>query len=497
MGGPTVRWDQRAVALVELRGTLTDRQLFEEAVAARGWPVLERRGREVTAVTEGVAWYVVEVRFPGSEFRSVVGARQRLEVLAEELRLALVVEAVDRVARPSEVRPGWVPAPAGGGTSHRSWTRAVLAWGANVRQLRAGSETAARALAARPLPGAPGTGPGDAVRRLEPGEDDLAGRRAPVYRRQWVPLSLAVIAGVGATEDGRLDPSPVTLASGLVLVGAAVACAALLAVRSRPDWTLGRARAVVTAPLVAAALVAAVLCVSLPDALAPGPVLSFVAPGTGVVVGLWLLTRQASWRVLLPWLVPAALPLVPGLLPGLGVSLPALYLRAFGLDLEDVEVASVQQLQAALKVLVCMGVWLVAPAFLGFLKHLHLMIRGRWGGYAAFAALSAFSLLIGAWTLAFGPALEAGRAAVADAAEGRQVAPYYGVEPEWVCAGTVRPVAQVPVEGGVLDPRRAYLLVGDAGGTAVLWDRQRKAALKVPLAALRLVPAGDPRRTCP
>ncbi|MCY0937448.1 hypothetical protein [Streptomyces sp. H34-S4] len=57
-------------------------------------------------------------------------------------------------------------------------------------------------------------------------------------------------------------------------------------------------------------------------------------------------------------------------------------------------------------------------------------------------------------------------------------------------------MAQVPVDGGILDPVRPYLSLGDAGGTAVLWDPRDEAALKVPLSALRLVPVEAPLQPC-
>jgi hypothetical protein len=39
-------------------------------------------------------------------------------------------------------------------------------------------------------------------------------------------------------------------------------------------------------------------------------------------------------------------------------------------------------------------------------------------------------------------------------------------------------------------------MIGDAGGTAVLWDRRLESALKAPLDKLRLVPAKSARATC-
>lgn len=75
-------------------------------------------------------------------------------------------------------------------------------------------------------------------------------------------------------------------------------------------------------------------------------------------------------------------------------------------------------------------------------------------------------------------------------------AAYYGIEPEWVCVDTTDPLDEVPVSCGELGLKRPYLKIGDAGGTAVLWDRRRESALKVPLDKLRMVPAKSARAAC-
>src|SRR5690349_17912417 len=73
-----VRWDQRAVARVTVQGTSTDQNLFTSAVTDRGWLALESDVPDgLTALAAGRARYTVEVRFPGSPYRAVNGARQQ------------------------------------------------------------------------------------------------------------------------------------------------------------------------------------------------------------------------------------------------------------------------------------------------------------------------------------------------------------------------------------------------------------------------------------
>ncbi|MFJ7158371.1 hypothetical protein ACIQUQ_26005 [Streptomyces sp. NPDC101118] len=510
-------WDQRAVALVELRGTTTDSDLFEEALAARGWPVLEKRAGPVSAIVDRLGWYTVELRFPGSSFRAVTGARHRLEELADDLGLALVVEAVDLVARVPEARQRWngaertelpdLDAVSGVREAVRAFPvmlRALvrlLGVADTGRQVRAAAEGPAQALAARPLPGVPRAVSGARVRPafLDAGvEGGRRGRREPgrlPWRRLQIPGVGAVALGAGAgAAIARAEYLAALVA--VLLVGVTVLGWAFIHQVTRRDVAPLRALAVGWASAGGLAAVSCGLVLLTRDQRWAGRALFAVCLGYLIAVGIYLLVRQSGpWRVV-PWLLPALLPFVPGVLPAVGLSLPAVYLGAFGVELEDVSVPMVDVQLATLRIASAVGMWLLAPAVLGYARHVHLLARGRRLGIAAFTGLAVYTAVLSVQALVE-PAAEAAREARAAAEAGRTPAPYYGVEPEWVCAGTVRPVAQVPVEGGVLDPRRAYLLVGDAGGTAVLWDRHRKAALKVPLAALRLVPAGDPRRTCP
>jgi len=103
-----------------------------------------------------------------------------------------------------------------------------------------------------------------------------------------------------------------------------------------------------------------------------------------------------------------------------------------------------------------------------------------------------------------GPARDAGVAARRAAAYGDTPAPYYGIEPEWICASplTGTQPGEIPVQGGEFVPSRPYLMLGDSGGTVVLWEPgTRKSpdngrALKLPLAKLRIAPTAHPDEPC-
>ncbi|WP_344327715.1 hypothetical protein, partial [Streptomyces macrosporus] len=205
------RFDQRAVALVELRGTRIECEMFEEALAERGWPVLERRGPTASDVTDGRFWYTVEVRFPGSRSNAVRGARERIEVLSDALLLDLNVEVVDRVVRDPVDRPHWfaydrpdvhprtVSLP-----WHRRWRERWSLWEAENlgardtgRLISATSASAARHLAGRPLPGAAPPPRRVAARRpmgTRPRTAGTLGRRREAGRAFSRLLMLMVVA---------------------------------------------------------------------------------------------------------------------------------------------------------------------------------------------------------------------------------------------------------------------------------------------------------------
>lgn len=515
--GSAQRWDQRAVALVRLKGTLTDFALFEAEVQARGWPVLNRREAQASGLQgETGCQYTVEVRFPGSAIRASTAAREHLEVISDRLVLDLVVEAVQCVERDPVDLPVWYaysPSPAGeqpAGTRAGRWRARVAAWSARTlgsrdtgRQVGAGSAEEALVLAGRSLPGAPETPAVVAVRRSmdvtpPPPPDGWPLRRAPVRRLAMMRFPALVGLVCGAWTAGLWGAGPLwSVAPPLPFLLGAVAAAFMIARWALPEFSGARLLAAGCAAPVLAAAFGAFAVATAPDRRAGfGVVVVGIGFGYLVLTGVWLWVRQSRWALTLPWLLPALLAFLPGLLPGFGLSLPALYLDAFGLDLEDVEVPAAMRLLATFRLLAAALLWLIAPAVLGYMRHTHRMITGSWFGYSAVAFVSVYALMAGVVGLALTSAASAGREAVVAASAGRTPSHYYGIKPEWVCVHPVKDVAQVPVDGGTLDPVRPYLSLGDAGGTAVLWDARDRAALKVPLSALRLVPVDAPLQPC-
>ncbi|MFF9143515.1 hypothetical protein ACF1BN_01455 [Streptomyces sp. NPDC014861] len=504
-------FDRRATALVEVHGLRGEHELFEEALAARGWPVLDRQGRDPQPLVERRVRYLIEARFPGSRLNAVSGARQRIELIAEECGLDLQVQAVECVERDPRDLPHWFAyeaprVPAGAGPAERArgrlarWAAENLGTRDTGRLITARTPQAARWLAARPLPGTRARS--EAAARRPSGAAPTPARRVGGRRESSRTMGrLIVVALLGLLLGARQADvllvrdrwswtSTVLLA---VLVGSAEA------VLSRAPGD-GGSRAVprgVAAGLVlCSAGLGAYLAWTVPDPGITAPVLVALAAGAAVANGVRLLVRQWSWQRVAPWLLPALIPLAFGLLPGVGTTLHMMYLDAFGVDLEDVEIPRAYQLMAMLKLAACLSLWFLAPALLGYMKHFHLHVKDRVFGNLVVLALSVLLVVTGLLEIGL---LGAGRAGARDAtaaAAGRTPPGYYGIDPEWVCPAPVGALAEVPVDGGVLDPKRAYLKLGDSGGVVVLWDARERAGMKVPLEKLRLVPADSARTAC-
>ncbi|MEU3406886.1 hypothetical protein ABZ766_23510 [Streptomyces sp. NPDC006670] len=515
MVGAPRRWDQRAVAVVKLSGTSTDLELFEAEIQARDWRMLSRRpSSDSTLQADGECRYTVEVRFPGSALRAATAAREHLEVVSDLLVLDLVVEAVQVVERAPVDLPVWyvyAPIPTGM-VPPRSWAgrlrgRVSARFASAVglrdtgRQVRAGSESEALALAARRLPGVPCASGGMAVRRSmgvppPPPPSEWPRRRGAARRLAMMRFPALVALVCGAWVAGLWGAGVWALTPAVPFALGALAASFMIARWALPEVTGPRFLvAGLAGPVLAAAFGAFAVLTSPDKTIGLGVVLVGIAAGSIALTGVWLWVRQSRWGVTLPWLLPALLAFLPGLLPGLGLSQQALYLDAFGVDLEDVDIPAAMRLLAVLKLLVVSLIWLTAPAILGYMRHLHYMVANRWVGYSAAAFVTVYTLVAGVGTVG-ASATSAGREAVTAAAAGRAPSHYYGIKPEWVCVSPIREVSQIPVDGGVLDPAHAYLSLGDASGMAVLWDPHGNATLKVPLSTLRLVPVDAPRRPC-
>ncbi|MER5307367.1 hypothetical protein ABT034_06205 [Streptomyces sp. NPDC002773] len=506
--GAAGRFDQRAVALIELRCTRPEADLFEAALEERGWPVLERRGAALSESSERPVWYVIEARFPGSRVNAARGARERIELVADDLLLDLHVEAVESVVRDPADRPHWfayerpeVHARTVPDLPRRTrWAERVRLWLAENTGIRdtgrlitAASAGAAEHLASRPLPGAPRRSGRLAARRpmgASPRPRPPAGGRresSALFVRLAVLLSIGMWAGARIT-DGRAQGIGAWGWAALVAIGVTWGMARV-GRRLLPEGSDTAAYGLGVVFGLAALGIGAGTALTAPDA-GRGSAVLFVALCAAVVGnGLRLLVRQWTWQRAAPWLIPALLPLAFGFLPGLGLSVHVMYLEQFGVDLEDIEIPKAYQFLALLKLTACMSLWFMAPSLLGYMKHFHWHVKDRWFGHAVLLVVSVALLVNGVLGLGLLAAGEAGAKAVRDAVQGRTPAAYYGVEPEWVCVRPVGKTTDIPVDGGVLDPSRSYVRIGDAGGTVVLWAPDGNEVLKVPLSRLGIIPS--------
>ncbi|MGC4931987.1 hypothetical protein [Streptomyces sp. DT117] len=512
----TLKFDQRAIAVVELLGTTTECDDFEQALRERRWPILQKEGGPSTAMSARTTRYLLECRFPGSRVNARRGARERIEVVGDELQLDLNVEVTDLVVRDPEDRPVWFayerPAaddpPASPPTRRARWRGRARRWCAERlapygtgRQVAAASRSRAQELATRTLPGAATPSSRVTVRRSVGAPDPAPGaviRRRRREAREIVKLCHAAAAlMITSSLIARLWPQG--FAAWWVLGAVAVAALGSVAywllriMPGKPGDALG------TALVVGAVTVAVGTMIELSgESDGPSGALSLVsvAAGYAVLTGIRLLVRQWSWRVVAPWLLPAVLPLALGFFPSLGLGLHALYLDAFGLNLEDVEIPRLWQVIATVRLGLAVNLWLIALAGLGYLQHLHWCVRDRWIGFTLLGFFALVLLTSGVWNFGLQTAAHAGAGAVRAAASEKTVDAYFGISPQWVCVRPIGPVEDIHVDGGEFRPSRPYLKIGDASGTAVLWDPAEKSALKMPMDKLRIIPVDEPPKSC-
>ncbi|MBK5992042.1 hypothetical protein JHN53_10335 [Streptomyces sp. MBT58] len=512
----TLKFDQRAIAVVELLGTTTECDDFEQALRERRWPILQKEGGPSTAMSARTTRYLLECRFPGSRVNARRGARERIEVVGDELQLDLNVEVTDLVVRDPEDRPVWFayerPAaddpPASPPTRRARWRGRARRWCAERlapygtgRQVAAASRSRAQELATRTLPGTVTPSSRVTVRRSmgasDPGPGAVIGRRRGEAREIVKLCHAAAALMVMSSLIARLWPQG--LAAWWVLGAMAVTALGLAAhwlTRIMPGEP-GAALASALGVGVAAAAFGIMIEASGEHGGASGAMgLVVLAAGYAVFTGIRLLVRQWSWRVVAPWLLPAVLPLALGFFPSLGLGLHALYLDAFGLNLEDVEIPRLWQVIATVRLGLAVNLWLVALAGLGYLQHLHWCVRDRWIGHTLLGFLAVVLLTSGVWNFGLQTAAHAGAGAVRAAASGKAVDAYFGISPQWVCVRPIGPVKDIHVDGGEFRPSRPYLKIGDASGTAVLWDPAEKSALKMPMDKLRIIPVDEPAKSC-
>ncbi|MFD8280789.1 hypothetical protein ACFV47_16565 [Streptomyces solisilvae] len=482
-------FDQRVAALVRLKGTDADCELLEETCEQRGWPVLRRPQHPPSGQSANVL-YLIEVRIPGARFRAVHGARVKVEELGDQLVLDLQVEAAEAVDRDPVPDQSWMvyasrESALGQPPSHTwraKWERRAVIKGRRDtgRAVRARDEVDALRKAREKLPGTPDAPAGVRVRKGD-AKDYYIGRRTQERHEIWlIHLCLVNLVLVGLVREHPVFWAAVG-GMAVICIWAALPlrknCLTALMAWGPPIWLGWNAT---ESPLFA----------DTKKLAAVGGLYAFGA-------GLLLLVRTWSWREWGPWLIPVLFPVLLSFFPGVGFLVHTFYLKEFGLASGDVDVPLEWQFVASAKVVGAMSLWLLMPAAWGYLKHFHVVIQDRWI-YGIMTVWLAVSVFAGAPNeFVIDPATDAGKAAQDTTKRGDTPASYYGIESEWICASPLTGLDKLPSQGGTLHPSRSYLLLGDANGTAALWDRNEEAALKIPLNKIRVTPQPDPDKSCP
>ena len=518
-----VRYDQRALALVEVRGGQRDWERAESEFTERGWPVVTsfERGDDLTA---GVLTpdadsrlYWVEVHLFGARnSRTERAAAWRVQRLAKTARLEMYVRRCDvldsdreqltewRVHtlahRPSVLRPPHRPV----GLPARL-RRELAVVRARVAERRGrhdtgtfvtGTASEASRLGRMGLPtGAPPRRDVD-VRALHGRErSHIVTRREEDGSRQQYRLMAWLLAMVFCAVVAHQQSG---LRSWLWGIFAAACFAGALRSGSRVFLSGGRGLSVFIVASAALVLLGGALGWISSDGKAWTPVQMAVVTATAVTaIGIWLLIRQWSWGEWLAWAAPLVLTALVSFLVVSGSVLHALYAVGLGLDTADLEVPGIWQALAAAKLLSFVCLALFVPAAWGIAKHVHapFLRPGEYLNVPLYVLAQALVMALVA-VLSISSANDAAKAVQA-AAEERKIAPaYFGVEPEWICVEPTVTREQLNVQGGEVHPGRPYLSFGVSGSDVVLWDSDAAGPLKVPTRQLRLLPAKNPRTPC-
>ncbi|MFD3521178.1 NnrS multi-domain protein [Streptomyces sp. NPDC058653] len=518
------RYDQRVLALVEVRGQQRDWDQAEREFESRGWPLVDSsvRGEGMSAGVlrpdPGSRLYVVEVRLFGARNRRTGrAAAWRVERLAKAARLEMHVRRCEPVERDREVLTEWLvhtvahrPAP---GPAPRALTvpgrlrhRFALArarYGErrghfDTGMLVTGTASEARRVSRMTLPGGGASaGTGSDVRALYGKERAHIVTRRDQDRQRWINRLFAWLAGMTFFALAARQQS----GSRAWLWGAFAAGCFLVALRvgSRMFLSGGRGLSVLATCLVSGFLLALALGPGPPEGggWTPFQALMLAAVLT-TIGGIWLLVRQWTWGEWLAWAAPVALTLVASFVVASGSVLHAIYATELGLVPGDLDVPGIWQAISALRLLSFVSVALVVPALWGIAKHTHVsyLRPGEQLNTPLYVLLQiVVATLVGALALdsAGGAAAE-----VRSAAAHRTRPPsYFGVEPAWTCVEPTVPKAELNVQEGELDPARPLLSFGVTDGEAALWNEDTGAAFKVPASQVRLLPAKDGRATCP
>ncbi|MBT2407017.1 MULTISPECIES: NnrS multi-domain protein [unclassified Streptomyces] len=504
------RYDQRVLALVEVRGEPRDFEQAKAEFAGQRWPVVDEFGRGegpsagVLSPDPRARLFWVEVRLFGARNeRTERAAGWRVRGLAKTAVLEMYVRRTQLVDPDREQLEEYRSHT----TAHRPdprravgrWVRAAENSGwYDTGSIALGTPSEARRLARMGLPGsAPARADLDV--RMSP----RRGRRAIELRREddfmrrlarmfgWL-LGMAFAAGCFREVEGHarwlwLAVGCGCLARGLFLASGLAA-------------SQGRLFGFAGGCLGALALLLFVYGVPGLGTAPWTPRLMLLDTAVVVTpVGIWLLVRQwTTWTEWLTATVPLAVTMAAGLVVASGSVLHGLYGDGLDLTPDELDVPGLWQVVAGAKLVSYLGVGLLGPALWGIAKHFHFAFT-RPGEYLNVAVYVLLYVVVVASLASF--AMDNAARAVERtkaAAEHRgQAPPYFGVQPEWVCVQPTVAVAELNAEGGLLDPGRPYLFFGVADDVALLWNTDTDAPLKERTDQVRLVPTRDPARACP
>lgn len=494
-------FDRRVRMVVEFHGDATDRELLDETLAERCWPVVrdlapEERAHFAEPTAPGTFLWV-EARLKGARRGAERAAALEMTAWRSHRALDVRVHHAGAYTVGEDNRPLWAV--------HRTPThqglRGRLAVLTGIRDTGpvVGAATRARAReAARAVPDPDGSGPAAVpldVRLEWAAAEPTTVPPAPGAGPGAAPLVIttlaALFAGVALSAAGPM--SAYGALAVLVACGTAALSGWLLHRFSHPERQRG-ARATGSVASAAATLTgwlvgtvsgdpARVWWISLLLAIA-----AFLAGGIRVLVRQWTSPREA-----LQWVVPLVASVALTLTPALGGVVHWLYLTPFGLTPDDVDVPAVWRVIAALSFLPVLPSWLVVAAGWGYAKHFHRVATHRWVPVTVIALTGVFCTLLPLLQVSL-HAARAGERAWYRAAGHQTPGSYYGIEPQLTCIEPLK--SRIATEGGVLAPRRPYLLLGSADGTLALWDVHRRLPLKVPSGEVTSVPVGDHTSRC-
>ncbi|MFE9562883.1 NnrS multi-domain protein [Streptomyces sp. NPDC006487] len=517
-----MRYDQRVMVLVEVRGGQRDWDEAERAFGERGWQVAsasvrgEGPSRGVLRADALARLYCVEVRFFGAlNRRTGQAAAWQVERLARVTGLEMYARRCEPLDRDREQLTSWwvhtvdhrpppVPVPRPLRLAART-RRVALLSRARFTERRGhhdngvvvtGTASEARRISRMDLPEGSVHGPGTDVRpfsgrvrsHIVPRRDDDLHRRTNRFLA-WL-LAMAFCAVMSRQQSGVRT---------WVWAGTAVLCFLMGARLARVMFASGgRKGSLLLGTGAAGWILAAALGMDGGSSSGWTPVQMLVAVAVMVTVGgIWLLVRRWRWGEWIACVAPLAFALVVSLVVSSGSVLHAIYADSLDLQPEDLDVPAIWQAVSVAKLLSLLSFALFVPALWGIAKHVHAPFVSPVDRMAVPVFVIA-QLAVLAWCMAdvVESVDDAGKALRAAAARKAELPSYFGVQPEWTCVEPTVLAAKLSTRGGVLHPERPYVSFGEAGGTVSLWDEPAGKAVQMPAEQVRLVPVSDGETRC-